>query len=88
VVIGQGDVFWIDLGAPSGSGPGFLHPYVVIQNDVYNRSRIGTVVVCGVTSNLKRAEMPGNVLLEEGEANFPRGALPISLSFIPSTRMT
>jgi mRNA interferase MazF len=72
VVIGQGDVFWIDLGAPSGSGPGFLHPYVVIQNDVYNRSRIGTVVVCGVTSNLKRAEMPGNVLLEEGEANLPK----------------
>lgn len=72
MVIGQGDVFWIDLGAPSGSGPGFLHPYVVIQNDVYNRSRIGTVVVCGVTSNLKRAEMPGNVLLEEGEANLPK----------------
>jgi len=44
----------------------------VIQNDVYNRSRIGTVVVCGVTSNLKRAEMPGNVLLEEGEANLPK----------------
>jgi mRNA interferase MazF len=72
VVILQGDVFWIDLGAPSGSGPGFLHPYIVIQNDVYNRSRLGTVVVCGLTSNLKRAEVPGNVLLEAGEADLPK----------------
>jgi len=72
VVILQGDVFWIDLGAPSGSGPGFLHPYIVIQNDVYNRSRLGTVVVCGLTSNLKRAELPGNVLLEAGEADLPK----------------
>lgn len=71
-MIQQGDVFWIDLGRPSGSGPGFLHPYVVIQNDVYNRSRLNTVVVCGLTSNLKRAEVPGNVLLEMGEANLPK----------------
>jgi mRNA interferase MazF len=72
MVIHQGDVFWIDLGTPSGSAPGFLHPYVVIQNDVYNRSRLQTVVVCGLTSNLKRAEIPGNVLLDEGEANLPK----------------
>jgi mRNA interferase MazF len=72
VVIRQGDVFWVDLGTPSGSGPGFLHPYVVIQNDIYNRSRLNTVVVCGLTSNLQRAESPGNVLLEEGEANLPK----------------
>ncbi len=72
MVIQQGDVFWIDLGAPSGSGPGFRHPYVVIQNDVYNHSRIGTVVVCGLTSNLKRAGGPGNVLLEAGEGNLPK----------------
>lgn len=71
-MIRQGDVFWVDLGTPSGSGPGLLHPYVVIQNDIYNRSRLNTVVVCGLTSNLKRAESPGNVLLEEGEANPPK----------------
>jgi mRNA interferase MazF len=72
VVIRQGDVFWIDLGEPSGSSPGFRHPQVVLQNDIYNRSRLGTVVVCGLTSNLKRAEIPGNVLLDEGEANLPK----------------
>lgn len=59
------------MGEPSGSGPSYRHPHVVIRNNVFNRSRISTVVVCAVTSNLKRAEAPGNVLLEKGEANLP-----------------
>jgi mRNA interferase MazF len=71
MVIRQGDVYWVDLG-PSRSGSGFLHPHIVVQNDLFNRSRLGTVVVCAITSNLKRAEAPGNVLLEEGEANLPK----------------
>jgi mRNA interferase MazF len=72
MVINQGDVFWVDLGEPSGSEPGYLHPHVVIQNNVFNRSRINTVVVCTLTSNLKRARAPGNVLLEKGEADLPK----------------
>ncbi len=72
MVIEQGDVFWVDLGEPSGSGPGYRHPHVVIQNNVFNRSRINTVVVCVLTSNLKRGQAPGNVLLEKGEANLPK----------------
>ena len=72
MVINQGDVFWVDLGEPSGSEPGFRHPHVVIQNNVFNRSRISTAVVCSLTSNLRRAEAPGNVLLENGEANLPK----------------
>jgi mRNA interferase MazF len=72
MVIHQGDVFWVDLGEPSGSGPGYLHPYVVIQNDLFNCSRINTVVGCVVTSNLKRAEAPGHVLLNVGEGNLPK----------------
>ena len=72
MVINQGDIYWIDLGEPSGSSPGYLHPHVVIQNNVFNLSRINTVVVCALTSNLQRAEAPGNVLLNEGEANLPK----------------
>lgn len=68
-MIKQGDIYWIDLGAPSGSGPGYKHPHVVVQNNVFNESRIRTVVVCAVTSNLKRASAPGNVLLRKEEAN-------------------
>lgn len=70
--IAQGDVFWIDLGEPSDSEPAYRHPYVVVQNDVFNRSRLATVIVCALTSNLRRAASPGNVLLDEGEANLPK----------------
>ena len=72
MVIRQGDVYWVDLGEPSGSGPGYRHPHVVVQNNVFNRSRINTVVVCVITSNLKRADAPGNVLLEKEEASLPK----------------
>ena len=72
MVINQGDVFWLDLSEPSGSEPGYRHPHVVIQNNVFNSSRINTVVVCTLTSNLKRAQAPGNVLLEKREANLPK----------------
>jgi mRNA interferase MazF len=69
LTISQGDLFWIDLGEPSGSAPAYRHPHVVIQNNLFNRSKINTVVVCAVTSNLRRAKAPGNVLLQKGEAN-------------------
>lgn len=72
MVIEQGEIYWIDLGDPTGSSPGYRHPHVVIQNNIFNQSRINTVVVCVITSNLKRAEAPGNVLLNEGEGNLPK----------------
>ena len=72
MVINQGDVFWVDIGEPSGAGPGYVRPFVVIQNNVFNSSRINTVVICALTSNLRRAQAPGNVLLNEGEGNLPK----------------
>lgn len=72
MVIRQGDVLWLDLERPLGSEPGFRRPVVVIQNNFFNKSRIHTVVVCVITSNLKRARAPGNVLLNAGEANLPK----------------
>ncbi len=72
MVIEQGEIYWIDLGDPIGSSPGYKHPHVVIQNNVFNQSRINTVVVCVITSNLKRAKAPGNVLLNDGEGNLSK----------------
>lgn len=72
MVISQGDIFWIDLEDPTGLEPGFRHPHVVIQNNLFNRSRIDTVVVCLLTSTLRLARVPGNVLLEKGEGNLPK----------------
>jgi mRNA interferase MazF len=75
LTIKQGDIYWVDLGIPKGSEPGYRHPHVVIQNNVYNMSKINTVVVCALTSNLRRAAAPGNVLLKEGEANLPKDSV-------------
>ena len=72
MVVNQGDIYWVSLKELSGSEPGYTHPHVVVQDNVINRSRINTVVVCALTTNLKRAKSPGNVLLEAGEANLPR----------------
>lgn len=72
-VINQGDIFWIRPENVPEAEPGdFPHPYVVIQDDVFNHSRIHTTIICALTSNLKQAHAPDNVLFEAGEANLPR----------------
>ncbi len=63
MVIGQGEIWWADLGEPVGSGPGYRRPVAVVQCDALNQSRIGTVVCVPLTTNLKWADAPGNVLL-------------------------
>jgi mRNA interferase MazF len=63
MVISQGEVWWADMPAPAGSGPGFRRPVVVVQGDALNRSRLGTVLCVPLTSNLKWADAPGNVSL-------------------------
>ena len=75
--INRGDLFWIAADESRGSIPGSPHPHVVIQDDVFNRSRISTVIVCALTSNLKRATEPGNILLEIGEGNLSKQSVVV-----------
>lgn len=70
--IRQGDIYWVQLENPDGSEPRVPHPHVVIQVDRLDQGRITTVVVCGLTTNLRRVSVPGNVLLEAGEASVPK----------------
>jgi mRNA interferase MazF len=70
--INQGDIFWFDAGEPRGSSPAYSRPVVVVQNNVFNRSSLGTVLACALTTNLRRAKAPGNVLLSENEAELPK----------------
>ncbi len=63
MVVCQGDIWWAELPEPTGSGPGFRRPVVVIQSDALNRSRLQTVVCVPLTSNIRWSEAPGNVLL-------------------------
>jgi len=76
-VVDQGDVYWFDIGDPQGSEPGYRRPYVVIQNNTYNHGAINTVIVCALTSNVRRARIPGNVLLKEGEGGLPKASVVV-----------
>ena len=75
MVISQGDVFWADLPEPEGSGPGFRRPVVIVQGDALNQSRIATVIVVPLTSNLKWADAPGNVLLKAKATGLPKDSV-------------
>jgi len=73
--IKQGDIYWIEQEEPQGSEPGYRRPFVVVQNNLFNQSRIHTVVVCALTTNLQRAKAPGNVLLEPGEGGLSKASV-------------
>ena len=75
MVISQGDVWWADLPAPIGSGPGFRRPVVVIQADAFNRSRIATVVCVPLTTNMRWSNVPGNVLLASLVTSLPEDSV-------------
>lgn len=77
----RGDIYWIapggDAAAPAREGASYSHPHVVVQDDVFNRSRITTVIVCALTTNLRRATEPGNILLDAGEGGLPRQSVVV-----------
>ena len=75
MVISQGEIWWADLAAPVGSGPGFRRPVVVVQGDALNRSRLATAVCVPLTSNLRWADAPGNVLLAARTTNLPQDSV-------------
>lgn len=71
----RGEVWWASLPAPSGSGPGYRRPVLVIQSDPFNHSRISTVVVAAITSNIALADAPGNVRLAKTESGLARASV-------------
>lgn len=75
--IDRGDVLWLPPDDSRGPAPSYSHPHVVVQDDVFNHSRITTVIVCALTTNLGRASEPGNVLLEVGEGGLPKQSVVV-----------
>lgn len=73
--IDRGDLYWIE--ADDERGVPVAHPHVVVQDDVFNHSRVATVVVCALTTNMKLASEPGNVLLDDGEGGLPRRSVVV-----------
>ena len=78
MTINQGDIYWIHAQETSHAQLGsYSHPYVVVQDDLFNHSRIHTVVVCALSTNLQHANAYGNVLLDPGEANLPKQSVVV-----------
>jgi mRNA interferase MazF len=71
----RGEVWWASLPAPTGSGPGFRRPVLVIQSDPFNQSRIATVVAAVITSNLALADSPGNVRMGRNESGLAKSSV-------------
>ena len=61
----RGEIWWASLQDPQGSGPGYRRPVVIVQSDSFNESRINTIIVAIITSNLNLAAAPGNVMIEQ-----------------------
>ncbi len=68
----RGEIWWASLPGPSGSGPGFRRPVMVVQANPFNDSRIGTVVVTTITSNLALADAPGNVRIGRADSGLSK----------------
>ncbi|RDZ28954.1 type II toxin-antitoxin system PemK/MazF family toxin [Lysobacter silvisoli] len=77
-LIHRGDLYWIAADESKGGVPGAPHPHLIVQDDVFNHSRIGTVVVCALSTNLRKATEPGNVLLEPGEGGLERQSVVVA----------
>jgi len=75
MVISQGEIWWADLPSPTGSGPGFRRPVIVVQGDALNRSRISTTVCVPLTSNLKWGLAPGNLRLTARLTGLPKDSV-------------
>jgi mRNA interferase MazF len=74
-MVSRGELWWVDFGEPDGSAPGYRRPAVVVSSDRFNLSRLATVVVAAVTSNLRLAQAPGNVALTAAGSGLPKDSV-------------
>ncbi len=87
--INQGDIYWIKAESAETELGFYPHPYVVVQDNLFNHSRVHSVVVCALTTNMPQATAPGNVRLEPGEANLPKPSIVVvsKISAVPKTQL-
>ena len=74
----RGEIWWVDFGVPFGSEPGWRRPSIVVQNDEFNQSAIHTTIVIPLTSNLRLAEFPGNMLLSSSETGLKQDSVAVT----------
>ena len=72
MVIKRGEIWWAELPEPIGSGPGYRRPLLIIQSNDFNKSKINTIIVAVITSNIRLSAAPGNILLSTQKSNLPK----------------
>ncbi|PHM09737.1 mRNA interferase MazF2 [Nostoc sp. 'Peltigera malacea cyanobiont' DB3992] len=75
MVMQRGEIWWADLPTPVASEPGYRRPVLIVQSDEFNRSRIRTVIAAVLTTNLRLAEAPGNILVTTDETGLPQDSV-------------
>lgn len=82
----RGDIYWVELPIPRGNEPGYRRPMLVVQADYLNRSRLPTVMLCPLTSNLRLADNPDNVLVKSRESGLSRDSVVLVHSVMTINR--
>jgi mRNA interferase MazF len=77
----RGEIWWADFGLPFGSEAGFRRPVLIVQDDAFNESKIRTIVVLPLTSNLRLLDAPGNVLINKKESKLVEDSVIIAAQF-------
>ena len=75
MVIERGEVWWVDLGEPDGSEPGYKRPVLIVHSDAFNRSRLRTVIAVVLMTNMRLLEAPGNVLIAAKASGLPKDSV-------------
>lgn len=85
----RGDIWWVYFGEPFGSEPGWRRPAVIVQSDEFNKSDMNTTVVIPLTTNLRLAEFPGNVLLSKQDSKLSKDFVAVTpqITVIDSIRL-
>jgi mRNA interferase MazF len=73
----RGDIWWADFGIPFGSESGFRRPVLIMQSDAFNKSKLNTIVVIPLTTNLILANAPGNVFIEKDESGLSKDSVVV-----------
>jgi mRNA interferase MazF len=71
----RGQIWWVDLAEPQGSQPGHRRPVLIVQDDLLTESRLATIMVAPMTSNLKRALAIGNVEVTSKQSGLPKASV-------------
>jgi mRNA interferase MazF len=76
-LIYRGELYWLGPDPSRAEAVSYAHPHLVVQEDLFNHSRVPTVILCALTTNLRRASEPGNVLLDPGEGSLARQSVVV-----------